>query len=770
MNIAWIVALLRPRDLLMGRSTEESEPAVQLAALVLGNSLYVRNFDIEETDDNGIKSVALSMNPTAIRKGLAGLVNEVMEQPIEDMARACALGMMASCAAAEIEDYATCDLILDFLLNRLESEESSGALLLRALLSQQKSLRMWDTGQNPETVSTAALLLVDRIRVETLPVCELGPYADFQTCLSHVVIALRNAIWSLAPMRGMAFNRTNEWAGFPSRDEILKSPRSEQLIKINADRSDAYAKFVQQTYRNRFGSRTRYILGGPEVPDTFAEALALELLGHASVREARKELALLRLVQIDAFEQTEHVRDALRLLRHSGAHKELSLAVERFRMAGPLWALSEDARQIIQQRTGSYPLGRTEARVLRGAAELMTITEANRALTAVREWREESHVGEAWFTSARLASVAEKSSDTAEYLLQQSKAREAAADRLDTDLARALRALNWTDVHPDVVQQWAAWLSGHAAQWSVTVESVAGFLGLNPDDSEPIQNLDAVAIRLNSAVHGNRMPAFVVEQSTELVIPALRALITEAHSNSYSMKFPSAADVAATLIIVADADLWQELAPCLAEPQINRNETERAFERLAHERPPITESAADLFRKAAHNILFGKSRFFDIESGITPYPEALRFLAAYGLIDDSLLFSSIGELAGSSSAQKREQAARTVSTLAKLRNDTWIQAVASQLSYDHDVSVRSHAGMALALLSESNEVSQKMIRDRITRLLGEDGVAIPIRTLSSLKVKSPTDSEIRQKVEQLSSEHPSREVRRVAQEVIDSYS
>ncbi|MGA5470019.1 hypothetical protein ACPCUK_14630 [Streptomyces arboris] len=768
MNISWIVALLRPRDLLMGRPMEEAQanPTVQLAALVLGETLYARKFSTSETSDDGIKSVSESLDPSNVRQGLAGLVSEVVENTSEDMARTCALGLMACCAAAEIEDYATCELVLDSLLDKLGSDQSAVSHLLRALVFQQKSLRIWDTGGDHKYSSTQALKSVNRARVEEMPSCELGPYANSRTTFTQIVDSLRNAIWSLSPMH----RTVNEWEEFPSRKDILKAPRPEQLTKIRADRADAYSAFVQQTFKNRFDNRTRYILGGPAVPDTFAQSLALELFGHAGVREARKELALLRLVQIDAFEQTEHVRDALRLLRHARADKDLSAVVERFRMAGPLWALSEDARQIIQQRTGAYPPGRPEMRVLRGAAELMTVSEATRALTAIQEHGERSSIEDAWVTSARLANPAQQSSEVAEYLLRQAKTRDAAAERLDSPLARAVRVLDWSTVRPEITVMWSAWLKSHGSQWPATAETAISSFGFELDDSQPLQDLDAVAVRLNGADRGNTMPPPVVQRSVELVNSALSDLITEARGRSYSMKFPAAADVAAALIVHSGADLWQELALCLTEPRMNRNETARAFERLAHERPAITDSADRILRRSANDILFSEGGVFEFESDITPYPEALRFLAVYGMIHDSVLFSLIGELAGSGSARKREQAARTVSTVAEVRHDTWIQAIASQLSHDHDVSVRSHAGRALALFSDSDELSRRMIRDRIIQLLGEDGVATPIRTLSSLKSKSSVDSAILSKVEQLVSDHPSVDVRRVAREVFESRS
>ncbi|MFJ8404916.1 hypothetical protein ACIQ9K_31155 [Streptomyces microflavus] len=771
MNLSWIVALLRPRDLLMGRSEEENNAACQLAALVLGEPLYLHRFPMDSgTADLGVRFAAQSLDPSEIREGLAGLVHQVVEEPGEDIARACALGLMASCAAAEIEDYSAGEIVLQSLLDRLEPDSNHSVALLRVLVLQQMALRMRDTGRDPESVSTEALTLLGAVTPDSLAPCRLGKYANFTVTADHMISALRHAIWSLAPWSEIRMGRVGRWSNFPSRELMLMSPKSELVTKVRADRADIYAKFVQQTFRNRFGSRTRYVLGGPDVPDMFSQSLALELIGHASVRESRKELALLRLVQIDSYEQSEHVKDTLRLLRHSEAYKELSLAVERFRVAGPLWALSEDARQIIERRTGLYTMGRSELRVLRGAADLMTTAEANRALVAVQGWSNESHIGEAWLTAATLAFPAKKTNDVADLILHQVETHKQKADYLGIDLARAVRALNWSDMHSKVREQWGRWLKRSGDLWPAAAESISGFLDADPDDTRPLPDLDSVAVRLNRAINGNSMPPSAVQRSVELVTQGLHALISEARGGSYSMKYPSAADIAAALIIFNGVDLWQDLATCLADPQISRHDTNNAFERLAHERPPIHAEAADLLRESALTILGKRDRFLDSPTEVTPYPEALRFLAAYQLIDDGMLFSSVAQLAGNRSSAIREQAARTVATIAEVRRDTWILAVAIQLSHDHDVSVRSHAGRALALLAGMEDLEPRVSEARVVELLGEDGIAIPIRLLNAMKNHPPTDSEIKGKVEQLMLDHPALSIRSIAAQVVQKYS
>jgi hypothetical protein len=219
-----------------------------------------------------------------------------------------------------------------------------------------------------------------------------------------------------------------------------------------------------------FRSRAQtFVMGGPAKPDLFPETFALELLGHHHVYAARKELAQLRLVQSAPGKENEPLRDALRLLRQAGARKELDLAVEHIRAAGPLWALSEDARQVLVQRATPELLREPELRVLRGAAEVMTLEEAARALRVVRDLiasggpsdspgsrhHPTERLGSAWLTASALANAAEQPGVVAELLLIEAKAMVESDHLRDQAIGRALRQLDWDNVPPKIVNEWA---------------------------------------------------------------------------------------------------------------------------------------------------------------------------------------------------------------------------------------------------------------------------------------------------------------------------
>ncbi|WP_328845190.1 hypothetical protein [Streptomyces sp. NBC_00258] len=684
-----------------------------------------------------------------------------------------------------MDDYATCDRVLDRLLTWVGTD-GSAEKMVRLILLQQKSLRLWDSGRNHRATNLEALQLINEIDVTAIPSFKVGPLAAGSSLntLHHILAALKRAVWSLAPQFEIEASQAAGYENFPTRDEQLRTPRSEELLRIRADRSEVYANFVSQTYKNAFRSSSRYVIGGPMAPDLFPETFAMELLGHAEVRKARKELALMRLLQVESLDDPDHLRDALRLLRQAGAETELNLAVERLRAAGPLSALSEDARQILRARTTRELLRSPELRVLRGAAELMTPSEARGALDTVRAvlasggpvnkpgflQNNSKLLGEAWLAGAVLANAAEVPGEMVEVFLQEASKPETQEDDLrDRAIARAVRALSWPDISAAVVSRASSWLTEGETVAPATAEVVSSHCGPGEGgESETLSDLDEVAVRVNSAIRGNPMPRELVVRAVPLVRDALVGILRQAHGGAHSVGTLSAADIGAALIAYTDAPLWVDLADFLSDPSIGRHETRDAFERLAHERPSMPESISDKFRSAAEEMLSASVDVFGGSDVFIPYPEALRFLSSNRLLDEITTFANIAKLAGDGTPAAREQAARTVATIAEVSPDTWLLAVATQLSHDRDSSVKAHAGRALALLASKDDNLSRVANPRIVQLLNEDGVLIPFRLLHAMRKQENLQPDVRQEVERLSRDHPSRIVRHAAQTVIDS--
>jgi hypothetical protein len=146
-------------------------------------------------------------------------------------------------------------------------------------------------------------------------------------------------------------------------------------------------------------------------------------------------------------------------------------------------------------------------------------------------------------------------------------------------------------------------------------------------------SLEAMATELNAAMRGIPFNQDLVPGAVRLVRDSLSQIRRSASQGAYSMGAIAAADVAAGLILHAGAqELWTDLAEFLTDPAVQRDDRSPAFERLAPDASEIPRDARERFKSAANSILETPDRLF--ETGLVPYPAALRFLAAHGLIDD----------------------------------------------------------------------------------------------------------------------------------------
>lgn len=783
MNLAWIAAVLRPYDVAPHPNFRDTEydrrgPA-GLAAIVMGDVLRMRASGWSPVEegvgwaDAGLRYAWQSLQADTIREGLAGLRAEAAASAPDDPARSCALALLACSAAAELEDYDVCDAILEPLLSR-PADNSSAERLLRAALLQQRSLRLWDSGRRQVESSVEVARLVTTIDPRECPHFPLSPgvSGSYTDTLTHIVQALQRAAWST--LRS-GFERPPETVGVPPLPEQVRAPAAEQLLWLAEQREDAYSKLLNSQYKQLFRSQAQELFSSV-VPDLFYPTLGLELLGHAAVYPARKEVALMRLVQASTNPYAAW-GDALRLLRHAGASTELDLAVERLRTSGPLTALSEDARQILLQRAKPTLLRTVELRVLRAAAELMTPAEAHRALATVLEvvaaggppdfpgsWqRPASRLGESWLTAATLANAAgaEHVGRVADLLLEAASAPPPDEPLWDPSIGRALRQLDWSKIPEHSGEQWARWLTTAPDSMPTTAEVVAAkssAAGVYRDG--PVASLSDAANRLNAAMHGAVLSTAEITTASRLTREALARIRASAAVGTHNFGSVNVADIAAALIIYGAADdLWDDLTAFLSDGRVARADRSPAYARLAQERPSLPPVVADQFRRTAHALLMTPDQAGIPDDQVTPYPELLRFLASLDLLDEASTSSLIAQLAGSAEVTAREQAARTVAALATRRTNPWILALAMQLSHDAEVAVKAQAGRALALLVSSDPTQEASISERLIELLREDGVLVPLVVLREFGPNTSLPDRVLEEIRRLSVAHPSRFVR-----------
>jgi hypothetical protein len=321
MNLAWLVAVLRPQDIapltILPNAEFDTQGPGRLAAIVTGAHTHLRQraevlgASIDWDSDRGLLNAERCLRAGSTKQGVRGLLEEISGAP-QDPARACALGLIACCAAAELDDFATIKTVADTLLARLSTSNSSGQQLLRAAMLQQLSLRLHDFGLPQPDLSIEAARLLDSLDIHECPVFEVHTETavDSYRSLAHIVAALREAVQSLVPPFPLTA-RNLETATRPT----LYRGTQDYPRDVDMERVNVYRRYMDGAYKRALRSRTRSLV--PSLPpDLFAAVLPLELLGHGSAVEARKDLAMMRFVQA-ANDDDVDLSDVLRLLRHS---------------------------------------------------------------------------------------------------------------------------------------------------------------------------------------------------------------------------------------------------------------------------------------------------------------------------------------------------------------------------------------------------------------------------------------------------------------------
>lgn len=784
MNLAWLGAVLQPHDVAPHPNFPDvdydSGGAARLAAVVHGGHWHSRRAAEQANENDDDDSVALAercLRPDTIAVSVAELAGRLTGPRPGDLAQAAAMTLIACSAAAELDDYDTCLQVLDAQLRWTPRIQVPDDALLRATLLQQKALRLRDAGQPHLHASVGAAAALSQLDVDRCSAFPTSPGISWssRTTVEQIRGTLLSAIASLVPMDAA---EAGEVAGLPTWQERVRTAAPSITVRTTKERADTYAKYVGQVFARQFGSRVRSI-GGPVRPDLFYSVLALELLGHGGVYAARKELALLRLVQAGG-DATE-ITDALRLLRQAAAKNELDLALRRLRAAGPLSVLSHDARQVLRTRTAPQLLRTVELRVLRVAAELLAPAEARVALNAVRAalaaggppnlpgmWellvlRKEV----AWVAAAALGNACGAAGEVAELLLNEAAMESQDDELLDRSLLRAAAAVDWAEVPLSVQQAWVELLDARAAELPGTAEEVFTRIGRPAPAPVSPSAMNTLIHRLNAALRGGPVDRALARDGVPLLREALEKIRLDAAHSTYSMGGISVADVAAGLVLVAGADqLWPPLTDFLLDPAVHREDRTPPFERLARAGLSLPAEVAAHFRAHARQLLAtpGPDLF---EAPLVPYPSALRFLGAHRLLDDADVYDAVATLAGAASDSGRREAAVTVAVLAARPPRGQLLALALPLARDDDVEVRANAGRALAVLAQPDEPLAAVARRRLAELLAEDGLLAPLLVLRALAdVPGGLPDVVRRQVEQLADQHPSRSVRAEAERLL----
>lgn len=785
MNLAWLAAVLQPRDVMYAADGEHAEEhwsgVAHLAGLVLGGNWkrQLKELPSDPQEAEVLQIAERCLRQDSIDDAVYELAAHLRERPSEDEAQGVALALLLCSAAAELDDFETGIGALGAQLDRLDGLRGPDVQLLRAAVYQQRALRARDSGGpyvNDLLEVGRILSTFDPAECSEFPTSKGIAWSSRKTS-ADMHDGLLRAASGLYPMDEPLPNGI-----LLTRAQLSSEPWSAADTRAWSKQADEYPRFVEQQFEKWSGTAGRVVFIGRAGADIFHALLGLELIGSRLVRSVRKNLALMRLSQ--DVDDPSLAADALRLLRHAGASKELSHALRRIRAAGPLAALAKDARQVVGRRLGTTSLRTVEIDVLAAASDLLTKPEARRAIDAIEaaldsELGPAGIVGEwklpvlqretAWKALAALAGPAQSEDRVARTLLKELEQLAQDVELGDRGLRAAVVRLDWKQVVPETRRRWSRTLESRRQDFPASFEGLASFAEDAPDvrgEADPLERLASwVNAEIRGQRHSNEPPL-----DEEAVRRAMARVREHAAMGRFSFGGTNAADIAAALVSTGHGvGLWTDLAEFLMDSRVARDDRTPALDRLAFSHPEIPPEAALLIRQKANGALHGASSTpgLSMENQLVPYPAAVRFLSVCGFMDVGETYGYIAQFAGSGDEVARREAARTVALLARHSPREDLLSLVLPLSHDNDASVRAQVAVALAHLAATSDALAAVADGRILQLLGEDGVEIPLMAIRALGNASiPLSEKLAAQLEWARDSHPSRSVRMAAAEVV----
>jgi hypothetical protein len=779
MNLAWLAAVLQPYDVAphpnFPDSAYDSSGPARLAAIIIGDSRHSRQ--MADRAGDLISFVEKCLRTDTIDTGVTKLAEWLAGPRPDDLAQAAALALIASSSASELDDYDHGLQVLDNQLRWTSSIDDPDDGLRRAALLQQKALRLRDAGKAYVPTLLEAAEILANLVVERCNAFPTSPGISWssRTTVDQIHKSLIHSAASLFPVDASA---TVKAIGIPTRLDLVREPAPNIITRTARSDASTYSDYVEQVFARQFRNRGKSVGTRPPA-DLFYSVLALELAGHGLALSGRKDLALFRLVQADSI--PTNISDALRLLRHAAAKNELDLTLDKIRAAGPLSALSDDSRQILRTRTTPELLRTVEMRVLHVAADLLAPAEARVALNAIRETLSAGGPADlpdrwelpilrkevAWAAAVALGNASDGPGEAAELLLKEAQKELQGDQLLDRALRRAVAEIEWTAVAQEIKDSWTEFANAQSEQLPDLAETVLTQLGQPSPTPDPSSPIDVLRHALNAAIRGGSIDPGVVGDGILLIRRELTRIRADAARGHYSFGGVSIAELATGLLVVGATDeLWPDLADFILDSAVAREERTPALERLAFSDIELPEEVADRFRQHAQQLLVSTGPIIFGEP-TSPEPAALRFLSAHRLVEPGETYGAITILASSSDAESRRQAAETIALLAGIEPRGELLVPALPLASDNNVEVRASAARALALLTRLDEALATVARRRLSDLLREDGVLVPLHVLHSLmRIPENLLAQVRGQVEDLAKHHPARSVRAAARRLL----
>ncbi|MFC7480303.1 hypothetical protein ACFQX7_10015 [Luedemannella flava] len=347
-------------------------------------------------------------------------------------------------------------------------------------------------------------------------------------------------------------------------------------------------------------------------------------------------------------------------------------------------------------------------------------------------------------------------------------------------LLRLIRAVSWQEVTGEVRQEWVLLLADprflsflRPLDQANLSRALVGYVGQEIIDG--LTGLERVVALINGWLGSNPSPSDATA-AAEHCRNVLQDMVNEADRGAYSGRVYSPTQLSAYLIVEFDRQtLWGPLLEVISHPKVPATEKVSALGILSTRAFAIADDVRRTIAKVwAELPASGPDVFF---SGNADELEAawLKLLVAHDVVPIAELRLAILRLASNSEADVRASVAEVCSiAIAAGRPDGWLLlSELLQLSEDTSGVVRHFAARGLAVASELDVPQRDLARARLLSLLLDPGISTVLGVLKGFgdipeggKARGGERLWCLKQVLELSTSHPSDNVRRAAREVL----
>lgn len=799
-DLAWLVALLSPRDIAIHPNYASRETVTGPACLALLTSSQSAGFarlqegeqwrSLLDEDAHGcfvIGAVREAFSVGSVETGTEKLQRVSIDLMPDRPALATTCAVISAACYAEVDRDDLALEVLQVLIDSLSTRRDDTALLLSGVLLANLSLRQLDQAHSTsaETARSASAAL-NAVNVEALPEFSLSLGVEWNSATS-----LSNMINLVAD--GCAHHVASFSPDMQSRLDLVRQPSPVLVQRLRGRVATGFHKHVENELSDLLQSRgVSWSDDGPDGDAQLCEALFLaEFSGHPVAHNYRLLLGMHRYLRGAATGQEWLVREALRLIRQSGDKKKLAAVVQAVRNRGPLVALQGEAMQIATRRATGPLLREVELQVLSAGASLLgkkVASEQTRVLVATADYRVPAtprsaqlpsvRLGALWRAVIALSVAADEPTRAARALFEEVRDAEP-DDALDYEYSNIIGRLgrdSFSD--PDLQRTIERWAASDAAStrhpqaqraFRRALDLAAPHLetGLGSDGELDLETVQRLIDR--GLVHPTiEFPKAHLAATESLILSVMTRTREAAARGQYSLGGVSECELGVALALMAGRQaLWTSICDYLCDPRVQRADKSSAIERMIRAFSDLPPVVAELLQGRSAQLLDGGPEM-SLQSAPAPFPEGVRLSAVLGLLDSTAVLDQTGRLLGERSPAVRRAGAQVLLDLLSASFDyPWLSTSAMLLSQDRDAEVRATAGRALTQLKNYGEVGVDAATTRMVALLEEDGYLIPNSVLVGL-LDNPAalNQRLRTKVKAVAATHVDASARRHADQLV----